>query len=597
MPPSHTLMNIQLNKVDSIDDAFAFLRWLGETRLILAADTETKGLTWATSDPQFLRLMQFGDTRTGWVISAWKWRGLIEKALSSYEGPITFHNASFDLHVLLQAKLPIPTIDKIHDTMLIDALVHPERRHGLKSMASEDFGAQAGIGEQLLATSMKNGGWTWETIPEEAPAYGAYSALDPVLTAKEWELQYPQLGSMLKAYETEMLYRYHMTHAEHAGIRVDRAYMTGLERRWSADVANLRTELLAHGITKPLAKNQMLEQLLEDGWHPQEYTATGQPKLDREVLSALADDHEVARLLLDLRFKEKRLTSYVRKLLDNSAYDGRLHYEMRTLVARTHRSSVSNPPLQQLPKTYTVRRGLIADEGHKIWAVDYAAQEFRLAVAISEDPVAIEMLKSGEDIHCHVASKAYGETITKDDLRRQLAKNTLYAWTYNAKAKKIAATSGIAEADAQHLINVLDETFPVLSHWRTKITNDSMRMENMGQQAAVDLPEDRKVLLPPGRAYTTAINSIIQGAGAIVLKQAVNRLCSAGFRDNLLITVHDEALFQFPDDEETDDRIREVSQIMTDQQFAVELPVEVSGPATSWGALYEKTRTVEDTDF
>lgn len=589
------LSSVQLRTVNSIEDAEEFFRWLGQSRNILGLDTETKGLDYWRHGTDFVRLVQFGDLSAGWTISAHRWRGVIEKALDAYVGSIDFHNLSFDWKALKQSQFSLPARHMVHDTMLLDALINPSRRHGLKAISVEDISPDAGLGAEMLALSMKNGGWDWTNIPEESPAYSKYSSLDPVLNAYEWEYLYPQLGDMQEAYKTELSFAISMAECEFRGVNIDQKYVNSLLDIWDKDLKELRISLAINGVNNPNSRFEIIDSLETEGWNALEFTASGSPKVSKDVLEKLQLDYKTAELLLSYRGKTKRISSYLRKFQDVDA-SGRLHFGTNTLVARTHRSSISNPPLQQLPKTYTIRRAILPSDGHKLGAVDYDAQELRLIAALSDEIAIQDILASGRDIHRHTAAAIYGieyDSINKDDKRRQLSKAASYAIAYGAKPKKIMQTANVTYEEAESFYNQFNLLYPNITAWRNKAIYEAEQEAKSKGYALAPLPENRKALVHANKIYTTRINTEVQGTGAVVLKQAVNRLVKAGMEDYIMFPVHDEVVFSLPE-QDADSLLKEAAEIMEDFSFNVPLTTQASALVESWGGLYENTRTNAD---
>lgn len=583
---NNDLEGVRLTYVESYEELQQFFRWVGERRPIMGLDTETKGLDYWNHMGSFCRLVQFGDATQGWALSVNHWRGAIAEVLRTYDRPVVTQNGKYDLKSLKATDLPVPLDHQIHDTFLMDQLLNPLRRHGLKEIATTDIHPKSNIGSKFLKLSMKNRGWNWETIPEEALAYSIYSALDPVLTARLWEKWYPQLGDHQEAYDLEVAYSLVCADMEYRGLKVDKSYLGRLRERWESDIADIKDSLAVRGIQKPNSRLQVITSLEKEGWEPQSFTATGAPAVDKTVLEALKLDYETAQELLEYRAMTKRMANYINKMENHADKNDHIHPDIRVMGARTGRSSITNPPLQQLPKAYEVRRAIIPEEGHKIWAIDYAAEEFLLLIGVSQDPVALELIESGKDVHRWVAAQAYVkdyEDVTKESKERGRAKNTLYASLYMAQAAKVAATAGIDEAEAAMILEAINGGFNVMDTWRREFT---------AQCEAMDYPEvqvgDRRIPLPADRVFTTAVNTVIQGLGAQVLKRAVLRIKSAGLSHHLLIPVHDEGIFQLPDTEDAPEIAKELGVLMVDRSFRPNLTTEVTGPLASWGHAYKK---------
>ncbi len=178
------LANVKLTLVDSLDEALALKRWLGERRdTPLGVDSESEGLDPARHD---LRLIQVGDMHQGFAIPWPIWGGLAQEVISGYEGDFVAHNASFDWRFLhKRANITIPW-SKLHDTMTLATLDDPTRLRGLKPLTSMLIDKQATAGERALHEGMRNNKWTWATVPLNFPAYWCVPLTTEILTKRGW---------------------------------------------------------------------------------------------------------------------------------------------------------------------------------------------------------------------------------------------------------------------------------------------------------------------------------------------------------------------------------------------------------------------------
>lgn len=427
------LEDAELHLVETLDEAQAFLSWLGERRPVLGLDTETTGLRPYATD--HLRLVQFGDARTGWAVSYRNWRGLIEQALGQYDGPVALHNANFDLHFLAQAGLPLPPLHRLHDTMLMDHLLDPMRAHGLKAVG-ERLWPGSGAGQFELDNDMRRNKWTWATVPENLRSYWVYSAWDPVLTARVAENLWPQIHErgLVDQYHREMAVQDIAYRMERKGLLIDPAYTDGLRAEWSTEMHELEAELEALGVGNPSAARQVAQAMqLTENWEPDDWTETGQPKMDEKVLKGI--DSEISRRVLRFRRLRKWIGTYLETFLRDRDENDRLHPSIRTLRARTGRMSITGPPMQTLPSAksgygYHIRRCIVVPPGKALWAIDYDIQELRLFAHYSGDPAYMEAFAGGRDLHSYIAQLVYQDpTIGKGDQRREIAKNCMVPGT------------------------------------------------------------------------------------------------------------------------------------------------------------------------
>lgn len=584
------LGDLTLRTVDTVEEAAEFLRWLSEDRPVLGIDTETTGLEWWT--PGFLRLVQFGDARTGWTLSAHRWWGLIEtglRRLAESGAPTVFHNAKFDLHALTAGGLPLPDLRRVNDTRILHHLLRNDANHSLKPISEGVWGPAATAGQALLQEGMRKNRWTWATVPESFAPYGAYAALDAVLTARLFGMMAPDLGDPAP-YEREMAVQLLVWRAEQRGLRIDVPYTELLRERWVEEAAGIREELKGYGVENPSAKASVEGALRDDGWSPEEWTATGEPKLDQGVLMELMRKNtgitsEVAKRVLRYKRLVKWVSAYLDTILSKRDAAGLWHPSINTMGATTGRMTAEL--VQTFPRGPEVRRCIAAEEGHGMWSIDYDAQELRVFAAYSGEAGLIQAIAEGKDMHRYAASMVYGvpyDSISKDDPRRQITKNVQYARIYGAGKSKMAATAGVPEHEIERFLAAYDRQFPSVNAFMEAIEQTALRRMHEEGRAYVTTYGGRKLGIDPDRAYAL-VNYLVQGSCADLLKMKLVQLDAAGLGDSIQLLVHDEVVLQTPEGPEGDEMAATAEAILYDDEaFApVPLVVERQGPGASWG--------------
>lgn len=590
------LDHLQLRLVQTPDDANDLLRWLGERRPVLAIDTETTGLKWWT--PGFLRMVQYGDGRMGWSVpQAWYGRvnEMAMRAVAEDRRPTVFHNAKFDLHALRTAGLPLPELRRIHDTKLMHHVWRNEFNHSLKPIAVDLIGPEAGIGQNALKREFAKHGWNmstgWARIAVDNPVYWQYAALDTSLTAVVAERLWPQLDTeMSNAYERALAYELLTYRIEHRGMRVDPMYVRGLRRDWVTEAAELRTELETYGLQNPSSGKQLASLLDDEGWIPEEWTETGLPKLDRVVMAELAERTGITGEVAVRVIRYKRLVKWVRAYLDTFMDDrdetDHIHPSINVFGARTGRDTVNAPPLQQLPRGPLVRNSILPEEGAKVWGIDYDAQELRFFASYAREAGLVAAFREGRDLHSYAASMAYGiplEEVPKE--LRQVAKNVQYSRIYGAGPAKMAKTAGVPQAEIERFIAGYDRAFPDVDQFMRQVEMSAAARYMEDGRAFVRTGYDgRKLAVEQGKEYAL-VNYLIQGTAADLLHRKMLHLEAAGFEPYIMLPVHDEVLFSFPE-EGGEEMAREAHAILEElDEWAVPLVCGIAGPGDSWGAI------------
>lgn len=572
-----------LHFVETVEEAAAFMRWLSERRPILGVDTETTGLRPYAGDT--LRLVQFGDAKTGWSISYRQWRGLIEQALQLYTGPVVLHNLNFDRHFLTQAGLPFPSLERQHDSMLMDHLLDPARAHALKAVG-ERYWPGSSAGQYQLDEDKHKNKWDWATIPEDWLSYWSYAAWDPVLTCRIAERHWPQIhGTYLEQYQREVAVQDLAFRLERRGLSIDPVYTSNLLQEWTWEMDALQAELNQLGLDNPSSNFQIAQamQLTED-WDPDDFTETGAPKVDEKVLKGI--DSEISRRVLRFRRLRKWTGSYLATFLRERDADDRVHPSIRTLRARTGRMSITDPALQTLPRGPEIRNCIVAPQGQLLWSIDQANVEVRLFAHLSQDPDLMEAVRAGENLHEFAARQVFQEPDFKkaNDIERYtLAKNSQLGMLYGAGPAKIAETAHTTLEAATAFYNGYKERF--------KGADAIMRtLDTTGRQRLIET--GRPFIYTWGGRYSPAdsdriyslLNYWCQGSASDIFKTMMLELDAAGFGDAMVLPVHDELLFQFPTGDNTS--IQDAAKVMTwPDRLTVPLTVGVSGPADRWGAL------------
>lgn len=582
------ISNAGLHLVESVDDAQAFLRWLSQSRPILAIDTETSGLRPYAGD--FVRMVQFGDGGDGWALSSRRWYGVIEQALRSIQAdrlPTVFHNPNFDLHFMDRVAFPLPAMNRVHDIYTMDHLLNPLLPHKLK-MVAERHWPGAGAGEAVLKEYMRKNRLTWATVPEDAVEYWGYAAIDTVITARLAEELLPKVNNLglRDAYDREMAVRGVAWRMEKRGIRVDLPYVAQLLEVWRMEIEQLTAELNDLGVRNPNANKQIAQALqLTESWEPDEWTATGVPKLDSAILKGI--DSEISRRILRYRRLTKWSSAYLENFLREADAEGRIHPSINTLQARTGRMSYSNPSFQNIPRSRAIHRAIIPSEGNVIYTVDYDSMEARVFSHYAGDQGLIDACNADVDIHTYSARLMYRDPeIGKKDPRRQAAKNGRFCRIYGGGPAKLADTIGVTEAQAREFIANDDITFPGIRTFMRSV-EAAARDRQIREGTPYVISVGGRRLAAPSDGLYKLTNYLIQGGCADVLKMKIVEMDAAGLEPSTLLYVHDETVLDVPAGPAGEEIANETARIMGEEEmFRVPLTCAPEGPFNTWGDKY-----------
>jgi DNA polymerase I len=590
------LENVQLELVNSVELAGEFMRWLSKSRRVLAFDTETGGL-----DPEKepLRLVQFGDREMGWAIPWDRWGGVALEAFKKYEGEFVGHNAKFDVRFLeLHGGIRLPR-ERIHDTRLIAHILDPASSTALKQNAARFVDPKAAYASKVLDNAMSEQKWSWRTVPIDFEPYWAYGALDTVLTAHLFDVLHPSVeGNKYRdVYELERNVSWVLADMEARGALIDMDYTRAKAHEllvFSQNVAQWCQDV--HGV-QPGSNASVTDRLVALGVPMAKTTAGGNLSLDEEVLqeiiggtledvdqTKLNEGQNLAYQVYARRKAEKIRGTYL------DAFEGFIdsgnvvHPQINQLGARTGRMSMERPALQTLPRGRVVRDCFIPRPDHVLFSADFDGIEMRLLAHFAQDPALIEAINSG-DIHTNTAQRVYGDpSITNKDPRRQIAKNVGFAKIYGAGPEKIAWTAGVSVDEAKAFLEQYDASFPGVRAFQTQVAEVAVERKQQYGKAFVHTPLGRMEVSKEDRDYAL-VNSLIQGTAADVFKEALVRLDEAGCGDFMLLPIHDEVIFDIPENDV--DEVKDlIVRAMADDKWSVPITVGVDGPMRRWGEKY-----------
>lgn len=290
-------------------------------------------------------------------------------------------------------------------------------------------------------------------------------------------------------------------------------------------------------------------------------TKRGYYSTNAKVLSDLARDHEIVRLILDWREKSKIKSTYLDTLGPLRRGDGRVHTTYNQTITATGRLSSSDPNLQNIPTRSelgrTVKTAFSAGEGSVFLAVDYSQIELRLLAHLSGDEHLVRAFNEGEDFHAETAARVFGVPVSEvtPDLRSR-AKAVNFGIVYGQQAYGLSQSLHISMAEARDMIDRYYEAYPGV---RTFLDNVVARAKQTGYAETMygrrrHIPE-LKAKNPQLRGFgeRTAMNHPMQGTAADIIKIAMTRVSrrleEEVFAAHMILQVHDELDFECPIDE------------------------------------------------
>lgn len=311
-------------------------------------------------------------------------------------------------------------------------------------------------------------------------------------------------------------------------------------------------------------------------------TKRGYYSTNAKVLSDLARDHEIVRLILDWREKSKIKSTYLDTLGPLRRGDGRVHTTYNQTITATGRLSSSDPNLQNIPTRSelgrTVKTAFSAGEGSVFLAVDYSQIELRLLAHLSGDEHLVRAFNEGEDFHAETAARVFGVPVSEvtPDLRSR-AKAVNFGIVYGQQAYGLSQSLHISMAEARDMIDRYYEAYPGV---RTFLDNVVARAKQTGYAETMygrrrHIPELKaKNSQLRGFGERTAMNHPMQGTAADIIKIAMarvsRRLEEEGFAAHMILQVHDELDFECP--------VNEVERLTTMVRDVMEHVVDLRVP-------------------
>ena len=316
-----------------------------------------------------------------------------------------------------------------------------------------------------------------------------------------------------------------------------------------------------------------------------------------DVLENLAEDHPVARMVLDYRQLTKLKSTYVDTLpaLINPS-TGRLHTTFYQAGTATGRLSSANPNLQNIPIRTELGRGIraafIADPGHVLLTADYSQIELRLLAHFSRDPLLVEAYRRGDDIHTLTASQVFGvpPLMVTADHRRQ-AKVVNFGIVYGLSAFGLSQQLGIEPAEAKLFIANYFEKYNGVRAFIDRTLEEARRdlkVKTLFGRVRPIPDINSKNFTARGFAERTAVNTPLQGTAADLIKVAMIRidaiLQERGLKSRMTLQVHDELVFEVPESEV--DIMKSLVREQMEKARVLAVPLQVDmGAGDNWRDL------------
>ena len=523
----------------------------------------------------------------------------LQKLKKILEDPFIFklgQNLKYDMNVLKNYGISLSGIkfDTMLESYVLDSV---GSRHDMDSLALKYLDAKTTSFEEVAGKGSSQ--LTFNQIPLEVAA--PYAAEDADVTLRLHQNIHPllenQIGPSRVLRDIEIPLISVLSSIERNGALVDAKLLRAHSKELGVRLEEIEENAyeLAGGKFNLASPKQIGEILFEKLKIPiLKKTAKGAPSTKEEVLTELAIDYPLPKILLEHRTLSKLRSTYTDKLPQMiSPITGRIHTSYHQAVTATGRLSSSDPNLQNIPirtlEGRRIRQAFVAPKGTKILAADYSQVELRIMAHLSSDEGLTNAFLQGMDVHQATAAEVFGVDLNKvtNDQRRS-AKAINFGLIYGMSAFGLGRQLHIGRQKAQEYIDKYFSRYPDVKYYMDDARKSS------SERGYVETLFGRRLYLPEinssnglrrQAAERTAINAPMQGTAADIIKLAMIEvdkwLLKEGLNSKMIMQVHDELVLEVPEAEE--DVIREgLIKLMT-EVVSLNIPLVVDlGSGDNW---------------
>lgn len=506
-------------------------------------------------------------------------------------------NIKYDLIVLRNEGVNLQGV--AFDTMLASYILNPAgRRHNLDDLARDFLGHTTIKYKDVVGTASKEIGF--DAVDVESATN--YAAEDADITWRLYEKLSPLLkGDDLKLFlELELPLIEVLAEMEIHGMKLDQKHLQNLSQKIQK-MMEARVEQIyslageQFNINSPKQLSVILFEKL--GLPTVKKTKSGY-STDVSVLEELAAEHDLPEMILTYRQLGKLKSTYVDALQEDIfSKTGRVHTSFNQTVAATGRLSSSNPNLQNIPirteMGREIRKAFTAEGSNYLLSADYSQVELRILAHLSEDDALIEAFQMGEDIHTRTACEIFGTSPDRLDAEaRRMAKAVNFGIVYGLSAFGLSKQLKIFPKDAKKFI---DQYFALYKKVKVYMEETVAHAREVGYTMTI---MNRKRYLPDLKsqnrqvreaAERVAVNSPVQGSAADLIKlamiQLAKKISEKKLKSTMILQVHDELLFECPEDEEQE--IRALVKKEMEEVVPLKVPLVVDmGWGENWNTAH-----------
>ena len=486
---------------------------------------------------------------------------IIRELLEDKSLTVIGQNLKYDINVL--KKYSVIFKNKIEDTMLMSYVISSSGKHDMDTLSSK-FLDHKPISYENVAGKGKDQISFADVEISKAVEYACEDADLTFLLYQKLSTLLKKDKKLLKIYtEIEIKLMLIIADMEYTGVSLNNKELSKQSQNLAKRIDKIEKNIYKiSGREFNISSPKQIQEIFYDVLKLPilKKTPKGQPSTNEDVMSQLAEDHELPNLVLSYRNLLKLKNTYTDKLGDQvSDISNRLHTSYNQTITITGRLSSSSPNLQNIPirtdDGKKIRSAFIPREGYKLFSADYSQIELRIMAHLAKDPAMIESFLTGEDIHSSTARKVFNIKDEPSSDQRRAAKAINFGLIYGISAYGLAKQLKIDNVEAKGIIDTYFAKYKRVKEFMEELK------ELASKQEYVETMHGRKVFLPNishsnfqvrSAAERTAINAPIQGTAADIIKIAMINIKEWLIRENIhnvfmIMQVHDELVFEIED--------------------------------------------------
>lgn len=507
-------------------------------------------------------------------------------------------NIKYDLKIL--AKYGVNIKGKLFDTMIAHYLINPDMRHNMDVLSETYLKYSPKSIEDLIGKKGKNQQSMRDVALDQIKEYAAEDA-DITLQLKEVFSPILDRAETKKLFdEIEIPLIQVLAAMEMEGINLDADFLKSMSNDMQKDIELFEQKIYEtagekFNLASPKQLGDILFDKLKIGGAKQKKTKTGQYATGEEVLSYLANEHQIVRDILEWRQMVKLQSTYIEALPNQvDKKTGRVHTDYMQTVAATGRLSSNNPNLQNIPirteRGRLIRKAFIPrDENYTLLSADYSQIELRIIAALSGEENMIMAFQNNEDIHRSTAAKVFNvplEEVTKE--QRSNAKTVNFGIIYGVSAFGLSNQTSLSRKESAELIDAYYATYPKLKAYMANQVDFAREhgyvQTILGRRRYLKDINSANMMVKSG-AERNAVNAPIQGSAADIIKIAMinihKKLTAENWKSKMLLQVHDELVFDVHNTELV--KIQPIIKQEMENAFKLDVPLVVEiGTGRNW---------------